>query len=249
MDNNRKENYINIGAQYLNSGQDVNANVNIDHFPDTCPICHTAGTMQSYSAYIKPQGNDTRESVQVILQCPKLDCRKYFIAYFHISSQASNNFSAKYSHSKPQNYIGSTFPENINTVSPEFIAIYNQAEKAEGDGLDKIAGVGYRKSFEFLIKDYLISKAADEAAIDTIKAKNLGACISQDISNDNVKTVAARATWLGNDETHYSRIWTDRDINDLKQLINLSVYWIDSEIITSNLVQEMPSPNQSPQVP
>jgi hypothetical protein len=240
---------VRVIGLYLNAGQDVQAHIDINRLPDTCPICHSAGAMKVHSSYVRTSERQTNEKLQITLQCPKQDCRKFFIAYYSLNSQTGSTFSAQYSHSKPQNYAGTDFPENIVNISSEFITIYNQAEKAEADGLDKIAGVGYRKSFEFLIKDYLISKAADEVAIDAIKAKALGNCISQDISNDNIKTVAARATWLGNDETHYSRIWTDRDIDDLKQLIKLSVYWIDSEIMTSNLIQEMPNPNQSASSP
>jgi hypothetical protein len=232
-------------AFFLNAGQDTTAHIDIDHYPDTCPICHVAGSMQKHVAYVRNSEQVGSEKAQIVLQCPKLDCRKFFIAYYVISTVNGSTFGTRYSHSKPKNYQGTNFPEHIRNISSEFIAIYNQAEKSEADGLDKIAGVGYRKSFVFLIKDYLISKAADEAAIDAIKSKNLGACINDDISNDNIKTVASRATWLGNDETHYSRVWTDRDINDLKQLINLSVYWIDSEIITTSLVQDMPIPNKS----
>lgn len=236
-----------INGLYLNAGQDTTAHIDIDRLPDTCPICHSAGTMQVHASYVRTSEQEASEKAQIALQCPKQDCRKFFVAYYSISSQTGSSFVARYSHSKPQNYAGTDFPENIVNISPEFITIYNQAEKAEADGLDKIAGVGYRKSFEFLIKDYLISKAANEAAIDKIKAKALGSCIAQDINNENIKTVASRATWLGNDETHYSRIWTDRDINDLKQLIKLSVYWIDSEVMTNSLVQEMPNPNQNTQ--
>lgn len=234
-----------VNSLYLNAGQDTSATLDVDHLPDTCPICQSAGAMQQHAGYVRTSETETSEKVQLVLQCPKLDCRKFFIAFYAITHQSGSNFNARYAHSKPQNYVGSTFPNNVSNISPEFVTIYNQAEKAEADGLDKIAGVGYRKSFEFLIKDYLISKAADDTTIDAIKAKALGNCISQDISNDNIKTVASRATWLGNDETHYSRIWNDRDINDLKQLIKLSVYWIDSEVMTNNLVQEMPNPKQN----
>ena len=40
------------------------------------------------------------------------------------------------------------------------------------------------------------------------------------------------ATWLGKDETHYVRIWNDKDIEDLKMLMQLTVYWISRELLT-----------------
>jgi hypothetical protein len=234
-----------ISSNWFNGGQDVSVNFNIDRYPDVCPLCGSAGQMQQTgNAYIRSSHADGDEGAQILLQCPKQDCRKFFVAYYKILSQQGNIFGGQYTYSKPRTYTATAFPQNILDVSPEFVEIYNQAEKAENDALGKIAGVGYRKSFEFLIKDYLISKTTDEASIEKIKSKSLGKCIEQDISNDNIKTVAARATWLGNDETHYLRIWSSLDIADLKQLINLSVYWIDSETITANLIKDMPDPKK-----
>ena len=55
-----------------------------------------------------------------------------------------------------------------------------------------------------------------------------------------IKEVAKRAAWLGNDETHYVRIWEEKDVSDLKQLINLTVRWIENEIETRQLLENMP---------
>lgn len=105
--------------------------------------------------------------------------------------------------------------------------------------LDQICGVGYRKALEFLIKDYLISKETDDQVKDNIKNKFLNNCIQENVQNDNIKNVAKRAVWLGNDETHYIRQWADKDVNNLKQLIDLTVRWIENEIETERVLQEM----------
>ena len=58
----------------------------------------------------------------------------------------------------------------------------------------------------------------------------LGSCINK-IDNSSIKELARCATWLGNDETHYIRKWEDRDIHDLKNLIDLTcqyITWIPS---------------------
>ena len=44
---------------------------------------------------------------------------------------------------------------------------------------------------------------------------------------------------LGNDHAHYLREWLDRDIVDLKLLIDLAVHWIDSELLTKQYETEM----------
>ena len=115
-------------------------------------------------------------------------------------------------------------------MNPFFTRIYNQALAVEGIGYDQLCGVGYRKALEFLIKDYCISKNPDRS--DEIKKKFLGTCIDSFVTDPNTKSCAKRATWLGNDETHYNREWTALGVQDLKTLIQLTLYWISSEILT-----------------
>jgi len=67
----------------------------------------------------------------------------------------------------------------------------------------------------------------------------LGNCIKGKVNDPNIKTCAERATWLGNDETHYVRTWNGHDIQDLKRLIKLTVNWISNEILTENYSAEM----------
>ncbi|MNF08429.1 hypothetical protein D3C80_2088550 [compost metagenome] len=59
------------------------------------------------------------------------------------------------------------------------------------------------------------------------------------VTNENVKQCAKRAIWLGNDETHYVRKWVDKDIKDLKLLIQITVNWIQQEVITKKLLEDM----------
>lgn len=74
----------------------------------------------------------------------------------------------------------------------------------------------------------------------TIQGTFLGKVIEDYVTDSNIKDVAKRAVWLGNDEVHYMRKWVDKDLFDLKQLIDLVVYWIESSIITENLKKDMP---------
>ena len=68
----------------------------------------------------------------------------------------------------------------------------------------------------------------------------MGSCINEDVSDERIKQVAKRATWLGNDETHYVRKWEDKDVKDLVSLIDLTIRWIESEIETKKLLESMP---------
>lgn len=205
--------------------------LSIDQFPDTCPYCHRDITPKQLGT-----GFYDSYEVQVILHCPNRSCQKIFVGYY------SSHGSTYSLHRTSKGHRKSTeLPDIIREVSPNFATIYEQSNIAEQDGLSEVCGVGYRKSLEFLIKDYVISKHQKEA--DEIKKKFLGKCIKEYITDQRIKTVAERATWLGNDETHYVRKWETKDLNDLKSLIRITMLWIEMEIETERIEAEMPSPS------
>lgn len=194
----------------------------ISQFTIKCPFCHSMITPNYL--YLDEQ--------RLFASCPNENCKNHFV----ISMDTQNRFVIVEPNATP---VTRTFSEIVNSLSSNFVTIYNQAFHAEQIGLNQICGVGYRKALEFLIKDYLISKESDAQKIDSIKNKFLGNCIQENVQNDNIKNVAKRAVWLGNDETHYTRIWADKDVNNLKQLIDLTVRWIENEIETELVLQEM----------
>jgi len=53
------------------------------------------------------------------------------------------------------------------------------------------------------------------------------------------KSVAERATWLGNDETHYYRKWENKDISDLKALLRLTINAIENQLLAESYENEM----------
>jgi hypothetical protein len=69
----------------------------------------------------------------------------------------------------------------------------------------------------------------------------LGPWIDKYVTDPNVKICAVRATWLGNDETHYVHRWEAKDVTDLKNLVKLTVNWIESVLLTEQYRVEMPS--------
>lgn len=189
-----------------------------------CPFCHSR---------VAPNYHFMHDQ-QIFASCPNSDCNRHFVLCnngFGFSTVLPNFAPAQ-----------KRFSEIINQASPEFSKIYNQAFYAEQVALDHICGVGYRKALEFLIKDYLLSSIPEENVErrDSIKSKFLGRCIEEDVLNEKIKIVAKRAVWLGNDETHYVRKWTGKDVSHLKQLIELTVHWIESEIELQRLEADMP---------
>ena len=91
---------------------------------------------------------------------------------------------------------------------------------------------------EFLIKDYLIK--TNPTKEESIKKKFLGKCIQEDVTDTKIKSAAKRAVWLGNDETHYVREWTDETLESLKKLISLTHHWIEMEELTEGFEDKMP---------
>lgn len=195
-----------------------------------CPFCKTLMIPQFiYSCRYKSLG------LNVFCQCVNSYCEKTFISEY---KREGNGY--RYSRVLPNaDFEKKVFGPIISEISPVFCDIYNQAYAAQQMNLSQICGVGYRKALEFLVKDYILSFIEDEKK-DGIKQKNLSKCITEDISSSNIKAVAARATWIGNDETHYVRKWEDKDIKDLIGMIDLTIRWIESEIETKRLLAEMP---------
>lgn len=191
-----------------------------------CPFCHEGIETQPIS-YLRT--SDT--TVEVFLKCKM--CKSSFVGY---SILRNNNIYHIVRLSKG-NHEATEFNEEIKDISPLFVKIYGQAESAEHENLDEICGVGYRKALEFLIKDYLINKNSGQEAV--IKSTSLGTCISTMIDNPRMKEVARRATWLGNDETHYFRKWEDKDLGDLKRLIQIAVSFISMELEADRYLEEM----------
>ncbi|MCR8998008.1 DUF4145 domain-containing protein, partial [Brevibacillus laterosporus] len=109
--------------------------------------------------------------------------------------------------------------------------------EAEKRGLHLICGIGYRKALEFLIKDYGAYLNPDKT--EEIQRTPLSNCIKQYIKNRRIKSMAEKATWIGNDEAHYKRKWESMDVQDLKNLINITVSFITTELLADKYEQAM----------
>ena len=190
-----------------------------------CPFCFSQIEIQPLRGVAWPDN-----SLQLFLKCKK--CKNCFIGYL---KQDGSIYRIK-SLSKGNNK-STSFNDVINSTSSMFVQIYGESEFAEQNNLKQICGVGYRKALEFLIKDYLIKKSPAQEA--DIKKKLLGDCIKDLIDNPKIKEISKRATWLGNDETHYFKKWEGRDLNDLKKLIEITVHFISMELEADNYMEEM----------
>lgn len=196
--------------------------------PDTCPFCHHGINPEIFFGY--EFDNFTKWNIRVVYSCPRKNCLELFIGVYskNIFDDIYRRGTPVFRGCTPYKFKEEEFDEVIREISPNFVTIYNQAKQAEERNLDQICGLGYRKALEFLIKDYLISRFQEEA--DKIKRNHrFDSVIEQYVTDDKVKFLAKRASWLGNDHAHYTKRWEDKDIRDLKRLIMTSLYWISAE--------------------
>lgn len=209
---------------------------------DECPICHNGIGPLMIHAFIHNLEIDEFDYkhalFEIFYKCPK--CKQTFLTSYCASD--STEFDVEYDSElyayklysiAPTCPRQESFNDFINSTSPDFVKIYNQALTAESLALDQISGIAFRKALEFLIKDFLILQNPEK--IEEIKNAALGNCINNFIDNAQLKQVATRAVWLGNDHAHYQQIYTDKDINDLKRLIRLTTHWISLVLETAEV--------------
>jgi len=214
----------------------------LDRVPDVCPLCHNAIQAElvgSVMVYPKPAG----AFLEVVFRCPSQTCGRLFIGRYESIPDKSKRpvgGSFKLAEVVPRTAKAPEIPEEVKSISPGFQEILAESSSCEAQGLVQVAGVGYRKALEFLVKDYCIR--ANPGSKQDIVQNPLGKCIDKFIDDPKIKQCAQRAAWLGNDETHYSRRWLDLDINDLKTLIRLTVGWIEHNVLSEAYLAKMSSP-------
>jgi len=216
--------------------------LNFDSIPDRCPFCKTGIQPLVLTTYVDCREDDIDRGTKawVIFKCPVNTCGNIFMGvYRHPGNYRIGSFFYGPKPIYPVFPDKKLFSEIIEDISPTFIQIYNQAFFAEQHNFLLIAGPGYRKALEYLIKDYAI-KISDKSEDDNIRKMFLGQVIDNYIKDERIKGTAKRAAWLGNDETHYFRKWEEKDLESLKLLIELTIRWIESVELTKKSIEEMP---------
>lgn len=199
-----------------------------------CPICEHALVPQPlFGCYIEkkhrsPSAQRTWYQISILFFCPR--CRGVFHVDY-VATRSPGNFhefsTIDILDVFPSSRKTTTFSECVCALSPRFVSTYNQSELAEQQSLSEICGMGYRKALEFLVKDYLCHKHPEDIA--AIKKEQPGNAIKR-IVDPRIQILAERATWIGNDETHYTRKHEDRDVEDMKRFIGALRHLIESEL-------------------
>lgn len=196
-----------------------------------CPICNSSIAPVEKSKFF----NSDSKMYFFMFECPA--CNKGFITHYNYTNERKIKNDISYNMLKLVNSYPKVpelhqFDENIKKLSSNFCEIFNQAYVAEQMNLNEIAGIGYRKALEFLIKDYCIDKNKEQE--EKIKKEPLSQVITNYILSDKIKNLAKASIWIGNDETHYFRKYEDKDIKDLKRFISATVAYITYELIADS---------------
>ncbi|MEY8757791.1 hypothetical protein AB9M93_25425 [Peribacillus frigoritolerans] len=211
----------------INSGADIERFMSrIRPLPQQCPVCTSYISPHYLLLHEKFMPEDGEEQEEILMEvlcgCPRVECNSLFFAVYRQVNPNPRKWVFEYCYPSSKDPV--LFEEEINKLSPKFVEVFNQARHAEKEGLNHICGVGYRKALEFLIKDFVILMNPD----DEIKIKKmlLKQCVTTYIDSQDIVDLATKAIYVGNDETHYERRHKDRDIQDLKELIDLTVFYI-----------------------
>lgn len=184
---------------------------------NTCPNCNIATSPTFVDGFYMKHPDFEVNYCYIVLYCPR--CSSLYTArYFDGSAvygSPLNNLFLDSVFPKTANKI--SFSDNIKEISPEFVSLYNQAAEAEKqDEIKGLAGLGYRKSLEFLVKDYL--QLEQNLTKEEIGECRLEKCCKK-IEFETIREFANAATWLGNDETHYVVKHPDYDITQMKAFL------------------------------
>lgn len=206
----------------ISYSDNTSSNANVE-FASSCPLCGIALSPDVLYGALIDYDDESKNKVFLLNYCPK--CEECFISR-HVYDTEDDGYL--FESSAPLTTIRHDFPDTIKKISPDFVSIYNESLQAEAQGMTSICGMGYRKSLEFLVKDYAIHLNTDTPKeIDKIKSMPLSACIQKYVDTPKIKTLATASAWLGNDETHYVRKHKDYGLKQLKTFVSAVSAFID----------------------
>jgi len=196
-------------------------------YPSVCPMCHKSGDPSYLSSYYI---DDEHTSPNLFVHFFCQNCERTFLGNYYIGPYYDKtefeSFEPVYDVEERE------FSKHIKALSPDFCSIYNQAYASQQYRLNDISGMAYRKSLEFLVKDYAIFLHPDDK--EAIIKAPLSQCINNYIDNGKIKHLAMASAWIGNDETHYERKQQEYNVDDLIEFINAIVSFIDFDISAMN---------------
>jgi hypothetical protein len=217
--------------------------------PNICPHCHVVNTPNNQWNVFSID-TDGIQNFLSAWKCSNQNCNRIFIAMYKVQNKML--IFSRFLNGLPK---GPIWPKPILNLKsgngkdpskPEnskFTKTYLQSLEAESKGLDELAGMGYRKAIEYLVKDWAIQNNLTEK--DKIENSWLGSVITNYYTGD-LKDILERATWLGNDQAHYNKIFEEYDISILKELIDLIMVELDTQYKKKHYIDSIQKQKSTP---
>jgi len=212
--------------------------------PNICPHCHKINNPH-HRWHSSSNDTDNKPVFITAWQCSNNECNKIFLVLYE--KTGTQKFESKrFLNGRPK---GPDWPKpiadlkdgkTIDNESPDqskFIKTYLQSLEAEMHGLDELAGMGFRKSIEYLVKDWAIQNNPNDKD-KIIEDLWLGQVIKE-YYDGNLKEILERATWLGNDQSHYNKLFEEYDVDVLKELIELIMVELDRQYKMDHYIQNI----------
>ncbi|HUK56130.1 MAG TPA: hypothetical protein VLY20_05685, partial [Nitrospiria bacterium] len=143
----------------------VEQDIAVKATPDTCPCCHKGIQPSFCFSFIHDSDTPTTSVInaEVVFRCPLQKCQRLFIAYYSAAAlRGQSVMEFGLNGLLPYTHENTKFPESVEKLSPKFCEIYNEAAWAESLKLLNVAGPGYRKALEFLVKDNVCAEEPGE---------------------------------------------------------------------------------------
>ena len=190
--------------------------------PETCPICHHHVDPRRLAAHSTAPDN---AEVDFAFQCPRADCRRVFVGRYRLGPDGEFDLQSV----APFTARREEFSDEIRAFSPAFVEMHHQAQEADVRGMHQLAGMGYLRALELLVKDFAAREAPERAA--EVRRMPLLDCIEAYVGDANVPACAARAAALAGGDAAVTRRWEEHDVEDLRLLIRLTVNWLDNVLL------------------
>ena len=202
-------------------------NVNFNYSPDKCPICKSniAPTFLYGALY-----GETNSSTKCDILNYCVACSSTFLSTYtaYPKDKDGTEYDSNLVCSGPKSFEKRNFEPDFENTFSLFVEIYNQSLAAETANLIQVAGVGYRKALETLVKDFIIEFYPDKK--DKVLETSLANCIKHHIDDTDIQTLAEACKDLGNDETHYVKE-LKYDLDSLKRLLDGLIFFINKKLI------------------
>lgn len=211
----------------MDSKDTISSNFVHDYINE-CPYCDKG--IQAEVLHLNSDYFDGTTYVDVMGKCPI--CKRIFWGKYNYEALYDplgfpRFFTpATYYPRKPKE---TEFSKEISQISKEFVNQYHQAEAAEQLGMLDVCGLAYRRAFEHLIKDFAVvldQNQQNEILSDTRLSNVIANRLPEKYGIKEIKEIANRAWWLGNDYAHYTKHYINKDIFDLKECIDITQNYI-----------------------